>query len=73
MDAAISYATAKGTTAVTLTTFRDLVFNEKFYQKLGFQTLGTDELTPRLQDILGSEAENGLPAERRCAMRLDLV
>ena len=69
MDAATIYATENGMAALSLTTFRDLAFNEKFYQKLGFQTLEADELTSRLRGTLQAEAENGLPAGRRCAMR----
>lgn len=72
MDAVITHAKENDMTALTLTTFRDLAFNEKFYQKLGFQTLGTDQLPPRLRDNLASEAKNGLPADRRCAMTMRL-
>lgn len=72
MDAAIQYASDEDLVGLTLTTFRDLSFNESFYQKLGFNTLGTAALLPRLRDILLAEAENGLPAERRCAMYMEL-
>lgn len=72
MDAAIHYASDEDLVGLTLTTFRDLPFNESFYQKLGFRTLGTDELLPRLRDILTAEAESALPAERRCAMYMEL-
>ncbi len=71
-EAAIQYASEQNLTGMTLTTFRDLAFNEAFYQKLGFQTLESNELSPRLRDILTAEAENGLPAERRCAMSMPL-
>lgn len=73
VQAAIQYALGEDLVGLTLTTFRDLPFNEKFYQKVGFQTLETDALTPRLRVILQEEPENGLPADRRCAMRLELV
>lgn len=72
MDATKIFSLENGLSAMTLTTFRDLAFNEKFYQKLGFRTLAANELTVRLQAILQEEAENGLPAERRCAMRMQL-
>lgn len=71
-DTVVKYASEQNLTGITLTTFRDLAFNEIFYQKLGFQTLEPDALSPRLRDILRTEAENGLPAERRCAMSMRL-
>ncbi|MEP2990814.1 MAG: GNAT family N-acetyltransferase [Parasphingorhabdus sp.] len=71
-DTVAKYASEENLTGITLTTFRDLAFNEKFYQKLGFQTLESDKLSPRLRDILSAEAENGLPTERRCAMSMRL-
>ncbi|GAA0476826.1 GNAT family N-acetyltransferase [Parasphingorhabdus litoris] len=58
--------------AITLTTFRDLPFNEKFYQHMGFQTLEEEQQSKRLTAILATEEANGLPAERRCAMQLPL-
>jgi len=72
MQAAVNLASSNGMASLTLTTFRDLAFNEKFYQKLGFRTLEVNELTPRLRDILQEEVKNGLPAERRCAMSMRL-
>ncbi|MBZ7921949.1 GNAT family N-acetyltransferase [Ensifer adhaerens] len=73
MAAAIGHARANSRTAVTLTTFRDLKWNEHFYRTLGFSTLAADELDARLAQILANEAAHGLPAERRCAMRLTLA
>jgi GNAT superfamily N-acetyltransferase len=72
MRAALAHARAKGCAALTLTTFRDVAWNEAFYAKLGFATLGREALTPRLTAMLAHEAELGLPFERRCAMRLPL-
>ena len=72
LETAKEYATKNGLAALTLTTFRDLPFNERFYQKLGYQTLEETTLPERLAGILRSEFENGLPGERRCAMRLPL-
>lgn len=70
--AAIAHARVSALAAVTLTTFRDLPWNELFYRKLGFSTLAADELDVRLAQILANEAAHGLPPERRCAMRLVL-
>lgn len=72
LETARDYTAAEGLHDLTLTTFRGLAFNEHFYQKLGFQTLHEADLPQRLADILRSEIENGLPGDRRCAMRLIL-
>jgi ribosomal protein S18 acetylase RimI-like enzyme len=57
----------------TLTTFLDVPWNDGFYRKLGFSTLDSLDLDPRLRAILAAEATAGLPAARRCAMALKLV
>lgn len=59
--------------AVTLTTFRDIVFNAPFYAGLGFAELRSEEtLSERLAQVLADEVARGMPAENRCAMRLAL-
>jgi GNAT superfamily N-acetyltransferase len=70
--AALEHADQRQLTAVTLTTFRDVSWNEPFYQRLGFQTLTGKQINPRLAAALSNEIAYGLPAERRCAMRLQL-
>ncbi len=65
-------ARGRGIDAVTLTTFRDLPWNEVFYRRLGFRTLASEELDEALAEILRLEIANGLPAHRRCAMRFSL-
>ncbi|MEI2296951.1 GNAT family N-acetyltransferase [Ensifer sp. MJa1] len=72
MLAAIAHARAEALAAVTLTTFRDLKWNEGFYHKLGFVTLSAGDHDERLARILANETAHGLPPERRCAMRLAL-
>ncbi len=72
MDAACVHARATGCTGVTLTTFRNVAWNEPFYARLGFVTLEGDARGARLSAILDREADNGLPRARRCAMRLDI-
>nr|WP_298930734.1 GNAT family N-acetyltransferase [uncultured Erythrobacter sp.] len=57
-----------GFKAVTLTTFRDLPWNGPFYRKLGFEEVTALDAHPRLAGELANEADDGLPAERRCAM-----
>lgn len=73
IEQAIEWARAHRLAAVTLTTFRDVPWNESFYRRLGFVTLTTEALPPRLRSILDDEAAYGLPAERRCAMALYLT
>ena len=72
MDAARGYASDRGLAAVTLTTFRDVAWNAPFYQRLGYVILEGEAIGPYLAGHLRQEVEHGLPAERRCAMRLDL-
>ncbi|KAG8406539.1 hypothetical protein J3459_018680 [Metarhizium acridum] len=57
---------------VTLTTFRNVPWNERFYKSIGFVTLDDGEVTAALRRVLDAEVRDGLPAERRCAMRLSL-
>jgi GNAT superfamily N-acetyltransferase len=73
MQAARDKAEALGLAGLTLTTFRDVAWNAPFYERLGYRVLSSSELDPRLADILRNEVERGLPADRRCAMRLELA
>ncbi len=57
-----------GFSAITLTTFRDLPWNAPFYARLGFEEVTALDAHPRLAGELALEADNGLPADRRCAM-----
>jgi GNAT superfamily N-acetyltransferase len=67
-----SYARDEGLGAITLTTFRDVPWNEAYYQRLGYNTLPPTELDQRLAQILKDEVAHGLPGDRRCAMRKQL-
>ncbi|KUM24226.1 hypothetical protein AU467_07405 [Mesorhizobium loti] len=71
LDQAIGDARRRGLAAVTLTTFRDVVWNAPFYRKFGFRILEGAEIDERLASLLSGEAEHGMPPEQRCAMRLD--
>ena len=73
IQAAIAAANESGLSALTLTTFRDVPWNEPYYQRLGFETVAADDLDQRLHSILAGEVSAGLPGDRRCAMRLNLV
>ncbi|PNV97954.1 GNAT family N-acetyltransferase [Pseudomonas protegens] len=72
LQAARQYALEQQLEALTLSTFRGLPWNEPFYQRQGFVTLEQAQLGPRLCQVLADEARYGLPAARRCAMRLAL-
>ncbi|TPG84124.1 GNAT family N-acetyltransferase [Pseudomonas mandelii] len=69
---AVEHARYRELYGLTLTTFRDLPWNEPFYQHLGFETLSPALWGPRLATVLNDEVTHGLPGERRCAMRLRL-
>ncbi len=70
LDAAADAARHKGLKALTLTTFRHVVWNGPFYARYGFAELPDAGLDTRLRDILRAEDAHGLP--NRCAMRLAL-
>lgn len=57
-----------GFRALTLTTFRDLPWNAPFYARLGFEEVTALDAHPRLAGELANEVDDGLPADRRCAM-----
>ena len=55
------------------TAFRDVIWNAPFYQKLGFRVMDDAQAGERLRQVLRREVEHGMPASRRCAMRLMLT
>ncbi|MEM7018069.1 MAG: GNAT family N-acetyltransferase [Pseudomonadota bacterium] len=69
IQCAMDYARRNILKALTLTTFREVAWNEPFYQRLGFVTLTAGAIGPRLSAELKSEQAHGLPIEQRCAMR----
>lgn len=72
LEKAIADARGRGLVALSLTTFRDVIWNAPFYQKLGFQMLDDTQAGEWLRQVLRREVEHGMPASRRCAMRLVL-
>ena len=70
MEVLVSHARRRHLRRITLTTFRDVPWNEGFYRGLGFHVLEPAELDPRLSYVLDLEDRQGLPLERRCAMAL---
>lgn len=73
MAAMLDDAISARCTQATLTTFLDVAWNDGFYKRLGFTVMGPDALDTRLQAILESEVQSGLPAARRCAMTIRLA
>ncbi len=65
-------ARRRGLPAVTLTTFRDVLWNAPFYARLGFIEVPQDAGQPRLAGLRDHEAALGLDLDARCAMRLAL-
>lgn len=57
-----------GIAALTLTTFRDVAWNAPFFVRLGFEEVTALDAHPRLAGELANEVDDGLPADRRCAM-----
>jgi GNAT superfamily N-acetyltransferase len=57
-----------GFSALTLTTFRDLAWNGPFYARLGFEEVTALDAHLRLAGELANEVDDGMPADRRCAM-----
>jgi predicted N-acetyltransferase YhbS len=68
LRASIIDARNSGFRALTLTTFRDVSWNAPFYARIGFEEVTALDAHPRLAAELALEADNGLPADRRCAM-----
>ena len=66
--AAMIDARNTGFKALTLTTFRDLAWNGPFYARLGFEEVTALDAHLRLAGELANEVDDGLPADRRCAM-----
>lgn len=70
MKTAIEHARRNQFQAVTLTTFREVPWNESFYRSLGFEIIDNEKLNERLEQILRAEIQHGFPSSLRCAMQL---
>jgi GNAT superfamily N-acetyltransferase len=69
LDAVADWARDRGDTEITLTTFRDVPFNEPLYLRRGFEAIPDDERPAGLIALMGEEAAHGLDSLRRVAMR----
>ncbi|HEX5217704.1 MAG TPA: GNAT family N-acetyltransferase [Vicinamibacterales bacterium] len=70
--AVCAWASREGFESVTLTTFRDVPFNQPFYAGLGFTDVATADLTPVFREGMQDEARRGLDPARRVVMRCAL-
>jgi GNAT superfamily N-acetyltransferase len=68
IGAALIEHVKRGGRAVTLTTFRDVPWNEPYYERLGFRAV--TEVSPGLAEIMREEASRGLDPATRVAMLL---
>ncbi len=73
LRATIEWARHERYAAMTLVTFRHLVWNAPFYEKFGFSELERDELGSDLQELLRVEAATGINMQNRIAMQLALI
>jgi len=69
VGAACEWTARKGHDAITLTTFREVPFNMRFYASCGFREVPPAELDAQLAEIVTNEARLGLAPERRVVMR----
>jgi GNAT superfamily N-acetyltransferase len=73
LEALCAWAERAGHGAVTLTTFREIPWNEAFYASAGFRPLAPHELGPGLAGVVRDEAARGLDPAQRVTMRRDLA
>ena len=71
VDRVVTWTVAQGLTSITLTTFRDVPWNARYYEKLGFHVVSP--LTPALQALIDQGAAWGLEPSLRVVMRRSLV
>jgi GNAT superfamily N-acetyltransferase len=72
LDHAAAYASARGASALTLTTFAEVPWNAPYYARCGFRVVPDAELSPALRAIRDREMSHGLHQWPRVTMRLAL-
>src|SRR5262249_39257876 len=65
------WAARNGYASVSLTTFRDVPWNQPFYARLGFEIVPPAQCSPSLCAIVEDETRRGLDPTRRVVMRRD--
>ncbi|KZB83951.1 GNAT family N-acetyltransferase [Amycolatopsis regifaucium] len=69
IEHAADWAARKGLAGLTLTTYAEVPWNAPYYSRLGFVTLGEQDLTEGLRAIRAQEIARGLNAWPRVTMR----
>lgn len=72
VEATVDWTNERRFEWLTLTTFRHLAWNAPFYARHGFCEFADELLGPELLELREEEAEDGLDATKRLAMRLDV-
>jgi GNAT superfamily N-acetyltransferase len=67
------WASRRGYSQVTLTTFRDVPWNMPFYVRLGFEAVPEAEMPAEVAAIVNDETRRGLDPTRRVVMRYRCV
>jgi GNAT superfamily N-acetyltransferase len=68
-----TWATDRGLSSITLTTFTDVPWNAPLYRHLGFRVLAEDEIGPELREVRDDETAHGLDPTTRVCMRSELA
>jgi len=72
LEAVCEWASSRGFSAVTLSTFRDVAWNAPFYARRGFAVVPRAELPPELLEIVARETERGLRSDLRVIMQREV-
>jgi GNAT superfamily N-acetyltransferase len=72
IETAASWARQRGLKALTLTTYRDVPWNRRYYERLGFQIVDDAHITPGLRRLRAQEAAAGLDRWPRVVMQRSL-
>lgn len=73
LEEVCAWAESRGYLAVTLSTFRDVPWNGRFYRKRGFRDLHPEEWSPGMMAIREHEAKHGLRVDVRVFVRRELA
>ena len=72
LDVVRAWATSRGFTGITLTTFVGVPWNAPLYEHLGFRLLADHEVGPELRALRDEETAHGLDPSTRVCMMLPL-
>jgi len=72
VDVVCEWAADAGFRRITLSTFRDVPWNEPFYARRGFRRLQLTDLSPALHEVRTREERLGIAMDRRVVMQRDL-